>query len=142
MNFDIEFAYKIQQAYAKRCKEICKQVNLPQTAFDILMFLSNNPKYKSARDIVEVRKLKANLVSVNVDRLVKEGYLERKGVERDRRKIALCVTEKAQSIVEMGHALQHQFVLDIFSGLSESEIDAMQVSFAKIEKNLDRIMEK
>ena len=42
----------------------------PQTAFDILMFLANNPEYKTARDIVEIRKIKANLVSVNVDRCV------------------------------------------------------------------------
>lgn len=40
----------------------------------------------TASDIVEVRKLKANLVSVNVDRLVQEGYLRREAVAGDRRK--------------------------------------------------------
>ena len=35
---------------------------------------------------MEVRKRKANLVSVNVDRLVQEGYLRREAVEGDRRK--------------------------------------------------------
>lgn len=35
---------------------------------------------------MEVRKLKANLVSVNVDRLVQEGYLRRETVAGDRRK--------------------------------------------------------
>ncbi len=142
MNFDIEFAYKIQQCYTKRCKEICKEVNLPQTAFDILMFLSNNPKYKSARDIVEVRKLKANLVSINVDRLVKEGYLERKCVAGDRRKIELHVTDNAKRIVDVGHVVQQQFVLDLFSGLTQMEMEAMQESFSKIDRNLDRIMEE
>ncbi len=38
------------------------------------MFLANNSEYKTARDIVEIRKIKANLVSVNVDKLVNEGY--------------------------------------------------------------------
>ena len=142
MNFDIEFAYKIQQCYTKRCKEICKEVNLPQTAVDILMFLSNNPKYKSARDIVEVRKLKANLVSINVDRLVKEGYLERKCVAGDRRKIELHVTDNAKRIVDVGHVVQQQFVLDLFSGLTQMEMEAMQESFSKIDRNLDRIMEE
>ena len=41
------------------------------------MFLANNPEYTTARDIVEVRKIKANLVSINVDKLVGEGYLRR-----------------------------------------------------------------
>lgn len=35
---------------------------------------------------MEVRKRKANLVSVNVDRLVQEGYLRREAVAGDRRK--------------------------------------------------------
>ncbi len=62
------------------------------------MFLVNNPKYKTASDIVEVRKIKANLVSVNVDKLVQEGYLERQAVEGDRRKTKLICTDKAQPV--------------------------------------------
>ena len=30
---------------------LCHELKLPQTAFDILMFLANNPEYKTARDI-------------------------------------------------------------------------------------------
>ena len=30
--------------------------------FDILMFLANNPHFRTARDIVEIRKLKALIV--------------------------------------------------------------------------------
>ena len=37
------------------------------------MFLYNNPEYKTARDIVEIRNIKANLVSVNVEKLVQDG---------------------------------------------------------------------
>ena len=70
MNSGIEFAQKINLAYNSVCKPLLHKFNLPQTAFDILMFLANNPEYTTARDIVEVRKIKANLVSVNVDRMV------------------------------------------------------------------------
>ena len=75
----IEFGRKTSAAYAALCKPLCQKLHLPQTAFDILMFLANNPGYQTASDVVEVRKLKANLVSVNVDRLVQEGYLVRDG---------------------------------------------------------------
>ena len=68
MNSGIEFAQKINLAYNSVCKPFLHKINLPQTAFDILMFLANNPEYTTARDIVEVRKIKANLVSVNVNR--------------------------------------------------------------------------
>ena len=84
MNFSIAISRKIALAYSAVCKPLCRQLELPQTAFDILMFLGNNPDYKTASEIVEIRHIKANLVSVNVDRLVREGYLTRRGVEGDR----------------------------------------------------------
>ena len=67
MNTGIEFTMKLSAAYSAVCRPLCHELNLPQTAFDILMFLANNPEYTTARDIVEVRKIKANLVSINVD---------------------------------------------------------------------------
>ncbi|MFR5405782.1 MAG: hypothetical protein ACLTG0_10570 [Oscillibacter sp.] len=73
MNTDIEFVQKFNLAYNVMCKPLCQQLKLPQTAFDILMFFGNNPEYHTASDVVEIRRIKANLVSVNVDKLVCEG---------------------------------------------------------------------
>ena len=73
MNRSISIFRKIALAYSEVCKPLCKELGLPQTAFDILMFLGNNPAYKTASEIVEIRRLKANLVSVNVEKLVQEG---------------------------------------------------------------------
>ena len=74
MKINIEFPRKLLEVYNDACKPLCKKLKLPQTAFDILMFLGNNLQYQTARDIVKVRNIKANLVSINVDKLVKEGY--------------------------------------------------------------------
>ena len=60
-----------------------------KVAFDILLFLVNNPEYKTASDIVEYHGIKANLVSVNVDKLVRDGYLQKKNVKSDRRNTML-----------------------------------------------------
>ena len=75
MNLKIEFARKVALAYTAVCRPLCQEMKLPQTAFDILMFLYNNPEYKTARDIVEIRNIKANLVSVNVEKLVQEYHV-------------------------------------------------------------------
>lgn len=56
MKFNFEFAEKISRTYSDECRPLCHELKLPQTAFDILMFLANNPEYKTARDIVEIRK--------------------------------------------------------------------------------------
>ena len=141
MYFNIEFPNKMAHAYSVMCKPLCQEMKLPQTAFDILMFLSNNPQYKTARDIVEVRKLKANLVSINVDKLVKEGYLERREVAGDRRKTELICTSKADSIKEKGRLVQKTFKDTLFNNMDDSVKDVLFKGMEIMEDNLNRILE-
>ena len=49
MKINIEFPRKLLEVYNDACKPLCKKLKLPQTAFDILMFLGNNPQYQTAR---------------------------------------------------------------------------------------------
>ena len=133
INMSIEFAHKMSLAYSATCKTLCRELKLPQTAFDILMFLANNPDYKTASDIVEVRKIKANLVSVN-------GYLERKAVEGDRRKVELICTKKAEPVIENGKKLQQDFVEQILSGVDEEKRKKMAEILNQMEKNLDEML--
>ena len=141
MNFSIAISRKIALAYSAVCKPLCRQLELPQTAFDILMFLGNNPDYKTASEIVEIRHIKANLVSVNVDRLVREGYLTRRGVERDRRKTELLCTEKAQPIIARGRQLQNAFSERLFAGMDEEARRAFSEAMHLIEHNLNELLE-
>lgn len=134
--FDISFADKISRAYTRSCKELCHELDIPQTAFDILMFLANHPEYKSARDIVEIRRIKANLVSINVDRLVQEGLLVRREVAHDRRKVELELTEKAAPIVERGRAVQKQFIDTMLQGIDETTLAAFRTALMQMEKNI------
>ena len=141
VNPNMEFAIKTAQAYNAVCKPLCQELKLPQTAFDILMFLGNNPDYKTASEIVEIRHIKANLVSVNVDRLVREGYLTRRGVEGDRRKTELLCTEKAQPIIARGRQLQNAFSERLFAGMDEEARRAFSEAMHLIEHNLNELLE-
>lgn len=141
MYFNIEFPNKMAHAYSVICKPLCQEMKLPQTAFDILMFLSNNPQYKTARDIVEVRKIKANLVSINVDKLVKEGYLERREVAGDRRKTELVCTSQADSIIEKGRLVQKDFKDILFNNMEDSMKEILFKGMEIMEDNLDRMLE-
>lgn len=141
MNFSIAISRKIALAYSAVCKPLCRQLELPQTAFDILMFLGNNPDYKTASEIVEIRHIKANLVSVNVDRLVREGYLTRRGVEGDRRKTELLCTEKVQPIIARGRQLQNAFSERLFAGMDEEARRAFSEAMHLIEHNLNELLE-
>lgn len=98
--------------------------------------------HTTARDIVEVRKIKANLVSVNVDRLVGDGYIIRKETEGDRRKTQLICTPAADEIIKEGQALQKDFLEHLFDGLyGPATKEAFFTGMKQIENNLDKILE-
>ncbi len=141
MNPSLEFSHKLVTAYAAMCKPLCRELRLPQTAFDILMFLANNPEYRTAGEIVEYRKIKANLVSVNVDKLVKDGYLRREAVEGDRRKTQLLCTEKSKPIIKKGREMQADFLEALFTGVDSEMRDMFFTVTDIMNENLDAMTE-
>ena len=142
MNPYMEFTHKTDLAYSAMCRPLCRELKLTQTAFDILMFLANNPGCRSARDIVEIRHIKANLVSVNVDRLVREGYLARRTAENDRRKIELTCTPLAQPVIEQGRTMQKAFFQHLLEGMDEGTQTVFFAAIEIIDRNMDALLKE
>ncbi len=110
MNPSMEFANKTALAYSTVCKPLCQELGLPQTAFDILLFLANNPSYKTASDIVDVRRIKANPCLGECGQAgAGGGFWSAVRSPGDRRKTELHCTEKAQPITSAA-ALQEAFL--------------------------------
>lgn len=126
-------------AYAGIMRPLSAELNMAQTAVDILMFLANNPGYDTAKDICTMRHLKPGIVSFHVENLVQEGYLERQNVPGDRRKCRLVCTEKAAPIIEKGRALQAKFMRKMTKGLEKEQIDTLVTCLETFEKNLSGI---
>lgn len=141
MHLNVETARTISLAYNAVCKPLLKELDLPQTAFDILMFLGNNPKYKTAGEIVEMRHIKANLVSVNVDKLVQDGYLVRKAVKGDRRKTELQCTKKAQEVISRGREIQNEFFKKMLANMDDDTLKTFLSALNIIKENLNAILE-
>lgn len=139
MNIGLEIIRKFGQAYRIACKPVCKELGLPQTAFDILMFLGNNPEYRTASDIAEIRHIKANLVSMYVDRLVKEGFLVRKEDPNDRRRTLLLCTGKAQPVIEKGKLVQEEFLQSLFENTEKESKENFLKTLNVINRNMDRM---
>ena len=115
--------HRIRQAYEDWCKPLCRELGMPQMAFDILLSLSMPPERCTARDINRQHGFKENILSVNINKLVSEGYLERCAVEGDRRKVRLALTEKAQPIVARGNRAVEEFNLLMREGVTPEELD-------------------
>lgn len=130
---------RIDRAYTAVMQPLCEQSGLAQTALDILLFLANNPGLDTAKDICTYRNLKPGIVSLYVDKLVGDGYIERRAVPNDRRKISLVCTAKAQQVIDCGRKYQESFVSRLTEGLSRAEIDECLRCFEVFDENLRRI---
>ena len=137
MNPNMEFAIKTAQAYNAVCKPLCQELKLPQTAFDILMFLANNPDRRTASDSVEFRHIRLVMTMFE-----KEGYLERRAVAGDRRKTELLCTEKARPVIERGRAVQNAFFARLLTNTDEPTREAFFRTMEIIGKNLDDILKE
>lgn len=132
-------ANRFIEAYHAVLQPLCRESGLPPMAVDILMFAANNPDYATARNICQYRGMKPSIVSVHVERLVSEGYLERQNVPGDRRQTLLVCTEKAQPMVEQGRALQKRFSEQLTMGLSDADKEALHKAMTLLDNNIEEI---
>ena len=142
MHFVYELTRKILAGYDQVCAKFCHEQDIARTSFDILLFLANNPEYDTARDIVEVRHLKANLVSIHLDRLEAEGYITRAFVQGDRRKRALRLTEKAAPIITAGRKLQRDFFARLEENVNDADKAALLRALETMNRNMDKLLEE
>ena len=126
-------------AYHAVMQPLCTEAKLPPAALDIILYLANNPSYNTAKDICCHKGLKPSIVSFHVDRLVTDGYLERREVPGDRRKTMLLCTEKAAPIIAQGRVLQHSFAEQLASGLSEEDLEHFRRCITVFDRNIERI---
>ena len=131
---------KTYNAYKKMCEPVFRKYEISPVSYDILMFLANNPEYKTAQDICDFKCIKKNLVSVHVDKLVNAGLLERGYIAGDRRKISLSPTPRASAIIDEGLALQKEFYERIISGISEEDWAAYKRINDQVIKNTNEIL--
>lgn len=138
----INFARKFSVAYSAAMQPLREELHMPQAAADILLFLSSNPTYHTAGDICRIKTLKKGIVSLHVDRLVQEGYLQRRSEEGDRRKCRLVCTEKATPLIEEGRARLERFYEAAVEGLSAAELETFRRCLETIENNMERLGRK
>lgn len=132
---------KFMDAYGRAMFPLCEETGLPMPAIDMLLFLANNPEHDTAKDICKLRGFKPAIVSFHVDKMVEEGYLERKTDENDRRKFCLAYTDKATDIIERGREIQLLFAKKMLDGISDGDAKTMKRCFDTFSKNLEDILE-
>ena len=133
------YARKFRDAYGKAMEPLCRELELPQAAVEILLFLANNPGLNTAKDICTYLRLKPGLVSLYVEHLVQEGYLERCTAPKDRRRCPLVCTPGAEAAISRGRSLQAEFSVSLVRGLDAGELERFLEYLSVMEKNLNAL---
>ena len=118
----------------RRC--VCEKYELTYMEFTVLMFLTNNPQYDTATQIVKYRHLAKSHVSISIRSLQERGLIlgEHKG--GNHRTIHLSVADKARDIIAAGRAAQNKFCEIVFAGFSKEEIEALHRFTEQVNRNI------
>ncbi len=132
----IALGKKISNVYSALSMPICRKYGINQTCFDIMMFCANNPEFNTARDICEIRGIKSGIVSVAVESLIKNGFLESRCDAADRRINRLIPTASSRDLIENGRRMQLYFTESLGKGITEDELAILQKITNKMESNI------
>ena len=119
----LEVMQDMQKNYARQLAPVCRQWKVTGNELTVLLFLSNNPGYDRAADLVERRGMTKSHVSLSVGTLEHRGLLHRRREDRDRRQMHLELTEAGWEIARCGQAVQKQFFSAAFQGITRQELE-------------------
>ncbi len=128
----IPFALRLKQLYEQACREVCRRYGLTQTEFDILDHLGEGKGRNTVGEIACAKLIKKANVSTGADRLIRKGYLERRGDDRDRRLCRLYLTEEAAAPLQEILRTKREFLTRLFSPLSGEEKEVLYELWQKI----------
>ena len=130
----LQFAQQFQKFYDRQFLPVLERTCLTMREIHVLLFLTNNPEYDTARDVTVLRGLSKSQVSQAVDLLAAEGLLQRTPDQRDRRVVHLSITEAGEPLTRECRAIQDRCSQQLLAALTPAE----QVRFrALLRKVLD-----
>ena len=123
---------QLKRYYARCFSGLLERTGLSMREMDVVLFLTNNPSFDTARDVTELRGLAKSQVSAAVEVLVKRGLLRRPADLLDRRVVRLAVTEAGAALGQQARAVQSACVESLFSGLTAAEAAQFQALLEKV----------
>ena len=135
---NIQLTTKLHESLLKK---ICAKYNLSLIEGKILCFLHNNPTKDTAADIVELRMLSKGNVSSAIDKLCKQGYIQRVPDKNNRRKIHLSLLSKADDINKDVDLMLIDYKQKIFDGFTMEEMHAYENLCQRIYFNAKKSMD-
>lgn len=130
-----QFNFRCNDIFFKRTREA--GITPPQLM--VLQYVYPEPR--TIGQIVEVVQLSYSTVSGVIDRLERDGWIERVRDEKDRRIIWIRKTDKLNERARVNMSFREKFYTDLLDGLSENEkemiLKSVELLVEQIEKKVE-----
>lgn len=123
-------------AYDGCITQAAERVGLGKAEADVLLFLSNNPQYSAARDVVKHRGFSKTYVSRAVEQLAARGLLTVEASAADRRLQHLRLTAAAAEPVRRLRLVQLEFFGRLTEDLPADDVAAARRVLGRIDAKL------
>ena len=129
---------QFKRYYARQFAGLLEGTGLTMREMDVVLFLTNNPRCDTAREVTELRGLAKSQVSGAVELLCRKGLLRREPDPADRRVVRLALTEAGAALGREARAAQAACGEALLSGLTESEAAQFQTLLEKVLSGAER----
>lgn len=129
------FFKKIKDEYDKKIEESALEIALTKPEADLLLFLSNNPSYNTARDAVAYRGFSKAYVSKALNSLYKKNYISLKQDVVDKRYQHIFINENIINKVKILQNTQEKVFQEHTKNITEEEKNLFIEIINKMFKN-------
>ena len=138
----LQFSRQFGKFYAYQFAPFLERTGLSMREVHVLLFLINNPRCDTARDVADLRGLAKSQVSQAVELLSARGLLQRAADETDRRVIHLTLTEAGTVLAARAQKIQTACGGSLLEGLTSEEEKEFSRLLAKVFARAEQLMEK
>lgn len=125
----------LKRRYMHEMAGVQERFGLTAMEVDVILFLSANPDYPTASDMVHCCQLTKSHVSKAVEGLTARGCLRQERDPDNRRRVNLRLCEPALPVAQAGREAQQRFVDALTRGLTGSDVDELRRMLDTIARN-------
>ncbi|MFD3261339.1 MarR family winged helix-turn-helix transcriptional regulator [Paenibacillus lentus] len=141
-----QYIDRLQSSFSKVVRrlqnEIMQHRELPLTGpqFHMLSLIAKEQSC-NVTYLAEALVVKPSAITVMIDRLVQNGYVERKHDEQDRRAVLLSITQQGRHAYEEARRKSREVLAYYFGHLDENEKEVLERVIAKFDE-VSRLKER
>ncbi len=132
------------QVFKKLCDyilgECAEKYSLTLNEVKVILYLEHTKENNMAKDISESLMISKSHVSMSVNNLEKRGYLFRKNDDKDKKKLHLVLTDKAEKVIKDVEIINNEVINKLLKDISEKELELFKSISLRLRRNLDLVM--